>query len=309
LAARNVWGDAHEVVGVCEIDKYCQKVLSKHWPSVPIYEDVRELDAEQVMADATQKRSDRSRESGPEWGRKYTNGSIDLITGGFPCQPFSHAGKRLGTADERDLWPGMYRIIKDVSPRWVVGENVHGFLTWNGGVVFDRSIVDLEAAGYEVWPYVLPACGVGAWHKRDRVWIVAHRNDPRNHRAQINTAKTGADAQRRAERCREDVANSNSQGLQGVENNGGIYSEGAQPENEHPGRGDRGGRCQGETQSRLGRGFNGVSSWLDGSWERGVPRVTKRTKGRADRLKGLGNAIVSAVAEQIFRTIRAYDET
>jgi len=101
-------------------------------------------------------------------------GVIDVLSGGFPCQPFSVAGKRKGTADDRYLWPEMCRIINEVRPRWVVGENVLGLLNWRRGMVFEQVHADLEAAGYEVWTYILPAAGIGAPHRRERVWIVAH---------------------------------------------------------------------------------------------------------------------------------------
>lgn len=103
-------------------------------------------------------------------------GLIDIITGGFPCQPYSTAGKRLGTEDERHLWPHMLRGIREVGPRWVVGENVRGLVNWSGGLIFEQVQADLEAAGYDVQSFILPACGVGAPHRRERVWIVAHAN-------------------------------------------------------------------------------------------------------------------------------------
>ena len=96
----------------------------------------------------------------------------DIITGGFPCQPFSQAGRRKGTADDRHLWPEMLRVIQEFHPRWVIGENVGGFLTWNEGLVFQQVHTDLETAGYEVQSFIIPAVSVNAPHRRDRVWIV-----------------------------------------------------------------------------------------------------------------------------------------
>lgn len=151
LAASWVWGAEHEVVAFCEIDPFCQRVLHKHWPGVPIINDVREVSGETVR------------------------GPVDLLTGGFPCQPYSVAGKRGGAADDRALWTEMRRVTEDVRPRWVLGENVAGFV----GMGLDDCLSDLEALGYAVWPVVIPACAVGAPHRRDRVWIVAHASSER----------------------------------------------------------------------------------------------------------------------------------
>jgi DNA (cytosine-5)-methyltransferase 1 len=137
----------------CERDPFCQRVLQYHFPNAKTYNDVKTFD-------------------GTEW-----RGRVDILTGGFPCQPYSSAGKRLGKDDERHLWPEMCRIISEVAPAYVVGENVRGLLNWNGGVVFEEVCADLEAMGYEVWTGILPAAGVGAPHRRDRIWFVAHRQD------------------------------------------------------------------------------------------------------------------------------------
>lgn len=102
-----------------------------------------------------------------------------MLTGGFPCQPFSLAGKRKGTADDRYLWPAMLGVVRTVRPRWVVGENVLGIVNWSQGMVFEQVCADLEAAGYEVQAYLIPAAGVGAPHLRYRTWFVAHRGDAR----------------------------------------------------------------------------------------------------------------------------------
>lgn len=135
----------------CEIDPFCRRVLKYHFSDAEQYEDIR-------TADFT------------IWRDR-----IDVLSGGFPCQPFSLAGKRKGTEDDRYLWPEMLRVIRTVRPRWVVGENVFGIVNWSGGMVFDKVCSDLEAAGYEVQPYIIPACGVGAPHRRDRCWFVAYR--------------------------------------------------------------------------------------------------------------------------------------
>jgi DNA (cytosine-5)-methyltransferase 1 len=134
----------------CEWNKFGQKVLHHYWPKAIQYNDITKTDF------------------------TIHRGKIDILTGGFPCQPYSSAGKRKGKEDERHLWPEMLRAIREIQPRWVVGENVLGLVNWSGGLVFHEVQADLEAAGYEVWPYVLPAASVGAPHRRDRVWFVAY---------------------------------------------------------------------------------------------------------------------------------------
>lgn len=133
----------------CEWNEFGQKVLKYYWPNAISYGNIKETDF-------TKHR-----------------GAIDIISGGFPCQPYSNAGKRKGKEDDRHLWPEMLRAITEIQPRWVVGENVLGLVNWSGGLVFHEVQTDLEAAGYEVFPYVLPACAVNAPHRRDRVWFVA----------------------------------------------------------------------------------------------------------------------------------------
>ena len=133
----------------CEWMPFPRKVLHHYWPNSKSYEDITKTDF------------------------TIHRGSIDILTGGFPCQPYSSAGKRLGKEDERHLWPHMLRVISEVKPTYVVGENVRGLTNWNGGMVFEEVCVDLESQGYEVQPILLPACAVGAPHRRDRIWFVA----------------------------------------------------------------------------------------------------------------------------------------
>lgn len=160
LAARHMgW----KTIVTCEINPFGQRVLKYYWPNAYHHDDIKTLNYGTI-----------DNELSNRFGKGWRNDDI-IITGGFPCQPYSLAGKRLGTADDRHLWPEMLRIIREVQPTWIVGENVFGLINWNGGLVFDEVQTDLEAEGYEVQPYVLPACGVNAPHKRDRVWFVAHR--------------------------------------------------------------------------------------------------------------------------------------
>lgn len=139
----------------CELNPFCRQVLKYHFPNSVSYEDITKTDF------------------------SVYRGRIDIITGGFPCQPYSLAGKRLGKDDERHLWPEMLRVIREVSPKWVVGENVFGIVNWSGGLVFEEVQADLEREGYEVQSYILPAAGVDAPHKRDRVWFVGYSNSTR----------------------------------------------------------------------------------------------------------------------------------
>ena len=135
----------------CEWNPFGQKVLNYYWPKAISYHDITKTDF------------------------SIHRGQIDIITGGFPCQPYSTAGKRKGKEDSRHLWPQMLRAIREVQPTWIVGENVLGLVNWNGGMVFEEVQTDLESQGYEVQPYVLPAASVNAPHLRNRVFFVAYK--------------------------------------------------------------------------------------------------------------------------------------
>lgn len=134
----------------CALAEFQQKVLKHHFPESISYEDITKTDF------------------------SIHAGAIDIITGGFPCQPFSLAGARKGTADDRHLWPAMLDVIRTIKPRWVVGENVYGIVNWSDGLVFEQVQADLENEGYEVQPYILPAASLNAPHKIDRLWFVAY---------------------------------------------------------------------------------------------------------------------------------------
>jgi len=143
------WAGFRTILQV-EREEYPLKVLAKHWPDVPRIVDVREVTSESVRE------------------------SVTVVSGGFPCQPFSAAGKRQGELDDRHLWPEMLRVIQELNPTWVVGENVRGLLSISDGMVFAGILDDLGGAGYEVWPILYPAQSVGAPHQRYRIFIVAH---------------------------------------------------------------------------------------------------------------------------------------
>lgn len=155
----------------CEWNEFGQKILKYYWPNAISYGDITKTDF------------------------TIHRGNIDILTGGFPCQPYSHAGKRLGKEDERHLWPEMLRAIREISPRWIVGENVSGLTNWNGGLVFNEVQSDLEAEGYEILPVLLPAASIGAPHKRERIWFIAdsskiRRGKHKPRRATIITEET-----------------------------------------------------------------------------------------------------------------------
>ena len=139
-----------ETIGFVEKDSFCQKVLKKNFNNINIEGDIRNVR-----------------------GEKY---AAEVITGGFPCQPFSVAGKRKGTDDDRYLWDEMLRVIREVKPRWIIGENVEGIININKGVVLRQVQTDLENEGFKVQCLVIPASGIGAWHQRKRVWIIANSN-------------------------------------------------------------------------------------------------------------------------------------
>lgn len=151
------WEYASEMMGWqnkfhCEINEFCRNILNHYWPDSECFIDIMKTDF-----------------------TKYAN-RIDVLSGSCPCQPFSNAGKRGGTTDNRHLWPEMHRAIREIKPTWVCYENVPGLLTIENGVVFETVCADLENEGYETQTFIIPACAAGAVHRRDRVWIVAHNN-------------------------------------------------------------------------------------------------------------------------------------
>jgi DNA (cytosine-5)-methyltransferase 1 len=152
----------------CEMDPFCKLVLNKHWKDIPIYDNIKTLNGTQIEKDI---------------------GAIDIITGGFPCQPYSVAGKQKGTNDDRYLWPEMFRVIREVQPTFVIAENVKGLVNIQDGMVFETVCSDLESEGFEVQTFIIPAAGIGAPHKRERVWIVAY-SDSNRHSNKIRGSST-----------------------------------------------------------------------------------------------------------------------
>jgi len=265
----------------CEWNPFGQKVLHHYWPNAEQFTDITKTDF-----------------------TPYAN-RIDILTGGFPCQPYSTAGKRLGKADERHLWPHMLRAIEEIQPRWVVGENVLGLVNWSGGLVFHEVQADLEAAGYEVWPYVLPAASVNAPHRRDRVWFVAYANHNGQHGSdsqhEINTGEGWQHAQRDIEPCNGngDASDTRHEQLQGSKFNGSTRStRQAETNGRQFSRPVRSTWQNFPTQSPICLRNDGIPTELDG--------ITF-SKWRNESIKAAGNAIVPQVVFQIFKTISDYD--
>jgi DNA (cytosine-5)-methyltransferase 1 len=256
----------------CEWMPFPRQVLHYHFPKSISYEDITKTDF------------------------TIHRGNIDILTGGFPCQPYSSAGKRLGKEDERHLWPHMLRAIQEIKPTYVVGENVRGLTNWNGGVVFEEVCADLESCGYEVQPILLPACAVGAPHRRDRVWFIAtNTNNIRQHQCEcdneVNTSKG---------RINEfnDISKNDEQG--NVTNSKNIGQEYALENGELERRRFRESYKRNvwnafPSQSPICGGDDGLPTQLDG--------ITF-SKWRQESIKGYGNAIVPQVAYEIFKVIK-----
>lgn len=159
----------------CEWEQFPAAVLKQHWPEGIYYGDIADL-----VADTTGKGQQNTRNNSEgrhalrSEAHENKEQGLTILTGGFPCQPFSQAGRRRGTADDRYRWPNMFRVIQNVRPDWVIAENVRGLVTWNEGMVLEQICTDLESEGYEVQPFIIPAVAVNAPHRRDRVWIIAN---------------------------------------------------------------------------------------------------------------------------------------
>lgn len=263
----------------CEKDEFCQRILQYYWPHAASFTDIKNFNA------------------------KPYKGKIDIITGGFPCQPFSSAGKRRGTSDDRYLWPDMLRIIRTIRPRWIVGENVYGLINWSDGLVFDQVQSDLEAEGYEVTAFVLPASGINAPHRRYRVWIVAYHSRyaagrrakpyPGSTSFQRNFSETGEPYPRSLATA---GTNSNGKRLEGRTNPGGTAKSRANSIQHPSGFYQHSQWRNWPTQPPLCGGDDGLPARLDS--------ITL-SKWRRQSIKLFGNAIVPQVALQIFKAIEA----
>lgn len=260
LAVDTVWPNSTHTF--CEIDPYCRAVLQKHWPQSHIHEDIR------TFTNTTDARIERMQERENE---------VFLLTGGFPCQPFSQAGQRRGTADDRYLWPEMFRVIQEFAPEWVIAENVRGLVTWSEGLVLEQVCTDLENEGYEVQPIIIPAVAVNAPHRRDRVWIIAHTTNKND--SDSTSARWAWDR---------------------------IQGEG------RPRQFSRDGENQERKESTIQTAWDG--NWLEVATELcGVDDglsaeldgfKLSKARHRKERLKALGNAIVPQIAIEIMKAIK-----
>jgi DNA (cytosine-5)-methyltransferase 1 len=263
----------------CEWMEFPRKVLDYYWPNADSHIDICKTDF-----------------------KKYAN-KIDILTGGFPCQPFSMAGKRKGTEDERYLWGEMLRAIQEIKPKFVIAENVFGITNIDGGLVFEQVCLDLEAEGYEVQPFIIPACAKNAPHRRDRCWFIAFKNTL--HGGCLH----GEFNQERAEvRQFGNVGTRSSDGIYLSEgdatNTNGTSTQCGNGEAKK-GRKNQGGRIKPlgfnmeweefPTQSPICGGDDGLPTELDG---------IAFSKWRAESIKGYGNAIVPQVALELFQVIQ-----
>lgn len=264
-----------------ETDPFCRAVLIKHWSRSVINGDIKEFIAN----------AERVRKLQPQGSQQNERGrSCDLLTAGVPCQPASCAGQRRGSEDERWLWPETFEIIRITKPTWVVLENVRGLITLGRGMVFDSLLFEMESIGYEVQPFIIPACAVNAPHRRDRVWIIANR-------------KGGKSGEQAEQEGREDSCRGNS-----------IITDT---------KGTKQLRFRTE-QNRKQGGFtnkNWEQDWrkvafatCDGRMDDGLPArmdglELSKSKHRRERLKSLGNSIVPQVMVEIFKAIKQTEAT
>lgn len=280
-------------VGQCEWADYPTKVLEKHWPDVPRWRDIRTL-------------------TGDSFYEKTGLRTVDVISGGFPCQPFSYAGKRKGQGDDRYLWPEMLRVIREIGPAWVLGENVFGIVN----LALDTVLSDLESIGYSTQAFIIPACGVDAPHRRDRVAIVAHADRERAGQRGIEDDAETAGGKGDADKRRISADDfrpygENQPGMGGMADglHAGVYKTSADPESvRQPVRGDEkicGGGVLLRQPERTPGDYTGRESWES---EPRIPRVVDGIPYRMDRCKCLGNAVVPQQFYPFFKAIYMIEE-
>ena len=288
LALEEVFNEAKINHIFCEWEHFPSAVLKKHWPNGIFYGDIADLvaDTDSQRHKSSVAEPEAERRSNLRGGaRGDKNETLTILTGGFPCQPFSQAGRRKGTADDRYQWPNMFRVIQNVKPDWVVAENVRGLVTWNDGMVLEQACTDLESEDYEVQPFIIPACAVNAPHRRDRVWIIAHR------------ANSRVKGLQKRETNPDDAADARCIGRKK------RPSEDIQPESKKPER-------QNSYYSGWERDWREVAAStcdarMDDGFSREVDGISYSfAKWRNESIKAYGNAIVPQVAMEIFRAIK-----
>jgi DNA (cytosine-5)-methyltransferase 1 len=279
----------------CEWNPFGQKVLAHHFPNSKSYNDITKTDF------------------------SIHAGEIDILTGGFPCQPYSQAGKRLGKADERHLFPHMLRCIKEVKPRWVIGENVRGLVNWNEGMVFNEVYDDLEREGYEVQSFLIPAASVNAPHQRQRIWFVAYCNNEKRFRQNNNNREWNIEKQKSYDRnkLRNNIGSIIESG--NVANSKCIRLQHSSKTRQISGEETNAKRKGSESTLSFKTNDNGYKS----KWENfptqspvcggddGLPRELDNItfpKWRKESIKAYGNAIVPQVAYEIFKTIQSFED-
>ena len=301
-----------------ENEKWCQKILKKNFPKVPIHDDIKTYNT-------------------------YKGVEADVVVGGFPCQPFSVAGKQKAIQDDRHLWPDMFRVIRQTKPIWVIGENVRNIVSISDGMVLEQVYLDLESQGYEVQSFIIPASAVNAPHQRYRTWIVGYseHNGSSTSEIRCSFSKTSNNNEKRQKETKQFKRTSKQEDYDDVENTRRSSRRGKSTRNKEsigPGSPQqtqwtsdsnkvRGSseriKTMAHTDSRsretfdkervLGKQnrkeqterYSNGNLQVRGQWnfEPNVGRVANGIPNRVDRLKGLGNAIVPQIAYQIGKAI------
>lgn len=318
LALEEVFNEAKINHIFCEWEHFPSAVLKKHWPNGTFYGDIADLVTDTERTGLYKPEKSGGFKEGKEERRLPQHERLDIasagvrgsfnsnsqghetltiLTGGFPCQPFSQAGRRKGTADDRYQWPNMFRVIQNVKPDWVIAENVRGLVTWNDGMVLEQVCTDLESEGYEVQPFIIPAVAVNAPHRRDRIWIIANR------------ANSRVKSLQKREINPDDTADASSEQLRGRSLQGCQDREWQMAEDERQ-RTEVWGQNQGRSRRAWSQDWREVAlatcnARMDDGLSREVDGVSYSfAKWRNESIKAYGNAIVPQVAMEIFRAIK-----